>query len=195
MFPGSWLPDGRSITFNTNDPLNSNPTIAAGGGSFDIGRVTLGDTAVTWLVKTQFSEAHPQVAPDGRLLAYISDRSGRREVYVQPLSGSGVPAQVSSEGATSPRWSRDSRTVFYVSAANSIIGATIGPGAGIAIVKRTEIASRLGLDLNPPNVNWDLFPDDKPLVIDGSGGQGKRRMALVQNWPAIARALGDGAKR
>jgi len=55
----------------------------------------------------------PQFSPDGRWLAYISDESGRSEVYVQPYPGPGGKWQISTEGGTEPAWNPNGRELFY----------------------------------------------------------------------------------
>jgi len=60
-----------------------------------------------------FKETEPQFAPDGRFLAYVSDESGREEVYVQSYPSTGDRWQISTEGATEPLWSRDGKELFF----------------------------------------------------------------------------------
>jgi Tol biopolymer transport system component len=63
-----------------------------------------------------------QLSPDARWLAYLSDESGRVEVYVQPFSpedaAAGKPVagkwQVSTAGGAQPRWRADGKELFYV---------------------------------------------------------------------------------
>ncbi len=184
VFPGSWTSDGRSLLFNTNRGMN----LTSG---YDIGVVTVGDTTPRWIVATEFNERQPQASPDGQRLAYTSNRSGRSEVFVQMLQGDGVPVQVSVDGASSPRWSRDGRTLYYTSA-NRIFAVSFAPGAVLSVQRRTEVNGSLNLaiDINAQNSNWDVFPDGKFLVIDQGGTNGQRRVALIQNWPALARSMG-----
>jgi serine/threonine-protein kinase len=185
LIPNSFTPDGHSLAVGTGF---LQPTIA------DIGTVTLGDTAVKWILKTEFAERQPQISRDGKRLAYTSNRTGRPEVYVQAMSGEAVPVLVSTNGGTSPRWARDGR-LFYVDPSGQIVAVTMQPGPGIVVTSRA-IASRgaSNADLNNANVNWDLFPDGRMLIIDIAGtGQGTRRIAMIQNWRALARQM--GAKR
>jgi hypothetical protein len=58
-------------------------------------------------------EAAPAFSPDGHWLAYISDESGRYEVYVQPYPGPGGKTQISTDGGTEPVWNRNGRELFY----------------------------------------------------------------------------------
>ncbi len=63
---------------------------------------------------TRFYEIMPVLSPDSRWLAYISDESGRFEIYVFPFpnTGSGKWA-VSTEGGQSPKWARSGKELFY----------------------------------------------------------------------------------
>src|SRR6185436_1844153 len=101
--PTTWLPDGR-LVFTDNANIGSNANVVAAPA-------TSGGKAEP-IVQTQYSEEDARVSPDGRLLAYTSDRSGRGEVWVQPLGG-GAPARVSSNGGARPVWTRDGRELFY----------------------------------------------------------------------------------
>ena len=183
LFPSSWTPDGRMIAFNTN----VNPNATPGSVGYDIGILTVGDTTARWLVQSQFNERQPQISRDGRL-AFTLNRSGTAEVFVQSLVGDGVPVQVSAEGGHSPRWSRDGRTLFFLSA-GTIVGASIAPGAAISVNARRTVSRGLSLDANAMNSNWDIFPDGSFLVVDVGGGDDRRRIALIQNWLELARSM------
>jgi hypothetical protein len=63
-------------------------------------------------LRTPFSETGPQFSPDGRWLAYVSNESGRNEIYVQPFPGPAGKSQISTEGGTQPVWARNGE-LFY----------------------------------------------------------------------------------
>jgi serine/threonine protein kinase/Tol biopolymer transport system component len=65
-------------------------------------------------LKTKFAEKQPQLSPDGRWLAYTSDESGTREVYVQEFPEAGRRWRVSTRGGLDPRWRRDGLELFYL---------------------------------------------------------------------------------
>ena len=72
------------------------------------------------LVHTEFNEQNAEISPDGRWLAYESDESGQREVYVRPFPNVNEGRwQVSSGGGTRPLWARNGQELFYL----SIVGA------------------------------------------------------------------------
>jgi serine/threonine-protein kinase len=102
-FPTSWSPDGQLLAF-----AEVNPTTG-----YDIWVLRLSDRMAQPFLRTTFNESAAHFAPDGRWLAYISDESGRFEIYVQPYPGPGGKWQISTEGGTEPVWNRNGRELFY----------------------------------------------------------------------------------
>ena len=62
---------------------------------------------------TPFNEQQGRFSPDGRFIAYVSDESGRNEVYVRPYPGPGERVTVSDAGGVNPLWSRAGDELFY----------------------------------------------------------------------------------
>lgn len=182
LYPGSWLPDGRTLLFQaSNRP----------GTFVDIGSVVVGDSTPRWLIATEFRENQPQVSPDGRWLAHTSNRTGRTEVYAQPLAGDGGRVQVSTEGGSAPRWSPDGRTLFYVDGA-SIVAATLIPGPAFRVASRRTVVDGGVTDLNGTNVNWDVFPNGREFLhIDLLGGNASRLVWML-DWPALVSSMRTG---
>jgi Tol biopolymer transport system component len=68
-----------------------------------------------WLA-TEYNELQPAFSPDGGWIAYTSDESGRKNVYVRKFAGgpAGSAARpVSINGGSHPQWARDARSSFY----------------------------------------------------------------------------------
>lgn len=63
---------------------------------------------------TGFEESDARFSPDGKLVAYVSDESGRNEVYVAPFPNPTERWQISDGGGMGPRWRRDGRELFYL---------------------------------------------------------------------------------
>jgi Tol biopolymer transport system component len=59
-----------------------------------------------------YNELTPAISPDGRWIAYVTDRSGRIEVYLRALEGEGAEIPVSVSGGTDPSWSSDGTEPF-----------------------------------------------------------------------------------
>ncbi len=71
------------------------------------------DATPTALINTQFDEFGAAASPDGRWLAYQSNESGRPEIYVRELVGSGGRWPISTGGGEEPRWSPDGKELYY----------------------------------------------------------------------------------
>ena len=103
--PGAVSPDGQLLAFSEVNPTTQR----------DIWVLRLGDPSAgsgqaarrSLSSERQFNESAPRFSPDGRWLAYVSDESGRFEIYVQPYPGPGGKWQISTEGGTEPVWNRE----------------------------------------------------------------------------------------
>ena len=101
--PGSWHPGGKFLAFQE----------LVGPADVDLMILPMeGDEKTGWkpgkpsvFLSTRFTETDPAFSPDGRWIAYVSDESGQRDVYVRPFQGSGK-WRVSIDGGTFPTWSR-----------------------------------------------------------------------------------------
>jgi serine/threonine protein kinase/Tol biopolymer transport system component len=71
------------------------------------------DAKPTAVINTQFNEFGAAASPDGRWLAYQSNESGRPEIYVRELVGSGGRWPISTGGGEEPRWSPDGKELYY----------------------------------------------------------------------------------
>ena len=61
-----------------------------------------------------FDEVSPKISPDGQWSAYISNESGRSEIFVRPFPASSGKWQISTEGGTAPLWARNGHELFYL---------------------------------------------------------------------------------
>jgi eukaryotic-like serine/threonine-protein kinase len=66
------------------------------------------------LRETAFDQGNARLSPDQRWLAYESNESGVREIYVDAFPSLGLRLQVSTSGGSQPRWRRDGRALFFV---------------------------------------------------------------------------------
>jgi Tol biopolymer transport system component len=68
----------------------------------------------TALITSSFQEVTPVLSPDGRFLAYVSNETGRYEVYLVPFPDVGRwRERVSVEGGREPLWSPEGSELFY----------------------------------------------------------------------------------
>ena len=98
-----WLPDGRSLLLEIQDIQTET----------DIWRLDLsGQPTATPVLRTPFNERNSRVSPDGRWLAYVSDASGRGEIYIRSFPSGDAMIPVTSGGGDQPVWGRDGRTLL-----------------------------------------------------------------------------------
>jgi hypothetical protein len=173
-YPASWSPDGTVLIYNTLDPA----------GSGDVWSIPLGGTASPKR-NTRFLERLARLSPDGRWLAYVSDESGRDEVYVRPFAGPGETNPVSTEGGTEPVWSYEARQLFYVGA-NSLMAVEIGPGTEFR-PRKTQRLFDLGDGQYETGgwiaANYDVRRDGRFLMVKRVARQRPPTgLKVVVNW-------------
>ena len=174
LYEASWTPDGEGLVYRWGT-----------GGNEDLWYAALDSTPVV-LIDTPFRELNPAVSPDGRWLAYQSDESGRLEVYVRSVQGSGGRAQVSTEGGTNPVWARNGGGLFYLDTSDLwyLTVATVRIDPDFAVESRERLASWESYAAATTDLHWDLSPDDqRVLAIQlGGGGGVAARDIVVQNF-------------
>jgi len=112
-----WSRDGKYLAYVSNNDVWA----LALPGDQSAGDVKAAEPKPIQVTKTSFVESLPRISPDSRWIAYISNKSGRDEVYVQSFPEPGIEQQVSSEGAGGGsaiggpqlRWSRDGMELYY----------------------------------------------------------------------------------
>ncbi|HEU5248720.1 MAG TPA: hypothetical protein VFW15_01920 [Thermoanaerobaculia bacterium] len=139
------------------------------------------------LVQSQFQERGGQFSPDGRWVAYQSLQTSRNEIYVTPFPGGGARWQVSAAGGTQPRWSPNGRELYFVSAVDDLMVATVDGRGTRFEVKENKPLFRVNLYRGPRvgQHSYDVSPDGKRFLINDAGEAGVPRVALVTNWTAM----------
>ena len=72
-------------------------------------------------------------SPDGRLVAYPSNESGRFEIYVETVPRSDRKWPVSTNGGYEPRWRADGREIYYLSGDRKLMAVPVGAGPSFGI--------------------------------------------------------------
>jgi Tol biopolymer transport system component len=169
------------------------------GRGLDIIRISADAVTIDTVLATAADESFVTPSPDGRWFAYISDVSGRPEVYIRALGRqeSNVQLQVSLEGATEPVWSRNGREIFYRSVSLSgtqLMAAALDLGDAPRVVRRTALFDVSGFDTSAPHANYDVSPDGTWFVFARRGGA--NHVVVLQNVPEMARRIATtGAMR
>jgi serine/threonine-protein kinase len=139
------------------------------------------------VVVTPFFEGWTSVSPDEKWLAYASNESGRSEVYVRRLDGSGERLQVSLDGATGPRWSPTGRELFYRRLTDDgaeLVAATLTLSGDPRVESRRTLFDAGEYADATPHTNYDVTPDGQHFVmVRPPKNPG---LVYLQNVPALA---------
>jgi serine/threonine-protein kinase len=111
---GSFSPDGKHLVFGIQAAGTGGDLWTMPVGVLPDGRLKAGPPEP--FLKTPFNELDAEFSPDGNWIAYLSDETGRPEVYVRPFPGPGGRWQISDGGGSFPVWSRNAQELFYVAA-------------------------------------------------------------------------------
>ena len=122
------------------------------------------------VVQTRLAQLAPTLSPDGRWLAYVTNESGRREVFVRPFPHGDGRWQISLQGGVEPRWSRQGCEIIYRSGDRFIAVPVQTIPAFVA--GRPDTLFRSLLDLNINVATYDVTRDGERLVAVGSEAGG-----------------------
>ena len=124
------------------------------------------------LLATAVAELQPSLSPDERFMAYVSDDSGRREVYIRALSGAARRVQVSSERGDEPVWSPQGSELFYRRGAQ-MIAVPVSTASGVTLGKAAVLfEGRYDVDpFNSRRHQLRRYPGRTAVRHGSSGGR------------------------
>ncbi len=151
----------------------------------DLWTLSLVDRSRKLVLGTRFNEQAAVFSPDGRTLAFVSDETGRGEVYVQPFPGPGARRQVSVGGGWAPVWGRTAGELFYQSG-TSLMSVSLGV-TGIEPETPREVLRGV-LTFDPTTLGdmvapWSLGPGGRGFVMPQQLDQKQASTLMVDlNW-------------
>jgi Tol biopolymer transport system component/tRNA A-37 threonylcarbamoyl transferase component Bud32 len=129
-------------------------------------------------------ERSPALSPDGRWLAYVSDESGRREVYVRPFPTGLGRWQVSSEGGIEPRWSKGGREIVYRDR-GWLLAVPVMPGTELTI-GRVDSLFRGAFAISGVRAQYDISPDGSELLVVGVPPESRTLSVTLNPFPRLS---------
>jgi eukaryotic-like serine/threonine-protein kinase len=174
-----WSTDGSFIAY----------TEQAAKTSFDVWLLPLtGERKPVIYLQTPFNEQDGQFFPDASRglswMAYQSNESGRDQIYVQAIPASGAKYQISTEGGTVPRWGRDGREIFYISANKMLVAVPILAGKALQVGKSHPLFANAGMDSFVPSTSGDRFLINVPASGENAV---TAPISVVTNWHSAAK--------
>jgi Tol biopolymer transport system component len=167
--PTSWTRDGRQLVFTERNA----------GTNFDLMLLSIDrGNSVRPLLQTPFNEHQAVISPDGQLIAYQSDRSGNRAIYVSHFPSMQGATQVSADGGVSPVWARDRNRLYY-KFGRDVMAVDMAPG-GLASASRPTVV--MTYPFTYPTAFVDPMPDGRFLALQGTEVGTQSELRVVLNW-------------
>ncbi len=179
-----WSRDGKTLLF-WRRPRGGGGASGSGtvGDIFYLRQKSGGDYEEFPFLTTKFEETTPQFSPDERFVAYTSDESGQREVYIQAFPEGGVKRQVSVNGGAQPRWRANGKEIYYVEG-ERLMAAPVALSGSLSVASPKELFSSPGLILGGGNyLSYDVTPDGQRFVLaERVESASRTEIHVVQNW-------------
>jgi serine/threonine-protein kinase len=167
---GMFTPDGRGVVFRRDTPDSNRDVLLL---------PLSGDRTPVPLLIGLDDDKNPRVSPDGRWLAYVSNRSGSEEVFVRPMSATGARVAVSSGGGGEPLWSPDGTHLYY-RAGTRLMRVRLATSPALAVTARDTLFDGPYVT-DPWHPNYDVAPDGTGFVMLQPVDE-NRRLVMVVNW-------------
>ncbi len=172
IIPGGLSPDGRFLAVNRWAQGTVQTWILPMAGS----------KKPYAFLHASFPEGMPVFSPDGHYMAYVSNETGRFEIYVRRFPGPSGKWQVSAEGGIDPQWSADGRTIYFRSLNSKLMAAPVTPGAGFQAgvpmaLFTAEFTAGTGVD------QYQVSRDGKKiLIITPTERQKTSPITVILHW-------------
>jgi Tol biopolymer transport system component len=187
----SWSPDGRWILGEVQaDNFDLWVVPADGSGEPEV------------YLATPFFERFPSISPNGKWVAYMSDESGRPEIYVRPFPMAGGKWQVSDGGGSWPAWSRDGSELFFRSE-DGLMAAAVNTVDGSFVAGRPQMLAAGGFSSDQVGiaVSGSVFSDYEPMpggkgfvvLLGGEGQSVQSHVTLITNWFDVLKKTFSGS--
>ena len=163
----SWSPDRRFLLFT-----------ATSNGRLAVWTLPIEGLKPTAYLAGSFNYKQARFSPDNRWVAYVSDESGRDEVYLREFTSGEIRSMVSIDGGSRPVWRRDGREIFYLSPRNELVVVPVEFAVPLR-VSRPLLMFRM-----PPGAeDYEVMGDGQRFLIAAPAHEHQRiPINVVLNW-------------
>jgi Tol biopolymer transport system component len=173
--PMDWSANGKFVLYRTVSPKTGN----------DLFVLAMDDHKSFPIAETEFDERDGQFSPDNRWVAFVSNDSGRPEIYVQPFPGPGRKQSISSNGGGQPRWRRDGRELFYIALDGRMMAVAVDT-SGTQFVGRAPVAlftTNVGAAVQANNrQQYEVSADGQRFLMNTLVQDAASPITLILNW-------------
>jgi Tol biopolymer transport system component len=176
--PNDWSLDGKYIVYDEHSSMKQDLWVIP----------LMGDRKPVPFLVTPADETEAKFSPDSRWIAYSSDESGRREVYVQGFLPGRVPAagagkwQISPSGGAKPAWRRDGKELYYIAGGMMMSVAVKSTATGL----EPGVAVPLFQTNSRGSLPYDVAADGRFLIntVTEEDSAVSGSLMVVLNWTA-----------
>ncbi len=171
--PMSWSSDGQALAVVELLP----------DSRFQVSVLRMTDRKAQPFLQPGYDDA-PEFSPDGHWLAYVSNESGRKEIYVQPYPGPGGKWQISTEGGSEPMWNPKGKELFYRSG-DKMMAVDISTQPGFVAGKPRQLFEGDYVPDPYARANYDVSPDGQRFLMlkpSEQTGNAPTQINVVLNW-------------
>jgi Tol biopolymer transport system component len=176
LSPLGWTPDGRLLyedfSFGAREDVWAQ-SLPPGGKAEAV-------------LHSPFADTQAQISPDGRWIAYVSDESGRSDVYVRQYPGGDDKWIVSDAGGIEPQWSGNTE-LLYLGADRTLMSVSLKPGPSFAALPPVRLfATRMSVVRNAgfTRNQYLVAKDGRILINQPPPGGAPPSMTMIVNWPS-----------
>ncbi len=181
--PTDWIKNDERILFSANRPRDI--MIVRPDGSKNM----------STFLATPFAKFSAKVSPDGRWIAYESNRSGRSEVYLRPFPEGDDRWQVSIAGGTHPVWSGDGSELFFHNGMRMFAVDVDGTGDTPLVGAANPLFEFTPSDNFYPQ--FDVSSDGQRFVVINDLTEqisDRKQLSMVLNWDEELSRLTSGSR-
>lgn len=179
LVPLDVSPDGQHLVYTERNPDQTYEDILV-TPAFDSRPDTQRQRS---LIATRGNDNFARFSPDGRWVAYVSDESGRNEVYVQAFNEDGSPGSerftISTEGGIEPVWPKRGNRLFYIGPDDvlMVVDVQTAPVFTAGVPRPLFRIRRTGV------VGYDADPNGERLLVSTQIDEALSTPAIVVlNW-------------
>jgi Tol biopolymer transport system component len=181
--PYDWSRDGRWVLTRESSP-DTNYDIWKIPMTSD-GKMREGATPTPYL-RTPFNEQMGRFSPESspRWVAYVSDDSGRPEVYIDAFPEPHGKIRISTSGGEFPQWGAGGRELFYVSPENKLMAVSLKLGLNTVEPSAPRELFQLPRR-SPAGATYEPSRDGQRFLVLSSPESVQQSLTVIVNWPAL----------